>query len=365
MFVSDIEKSYKNLVADGLIETDLMQLETLKEMMSVIEESQTEKPPWLTITKKLLKISSKKKINGMYVWGGVGTGKTFLMDLIFKHLPSGKARRLHFHRFMQSVHNDLKSFQGSADPIKELTREWSRKTSIVFLDEFFVTDITDAMILGNLLEGFLENSVMLVLTSNIYPGDLYKNGLQRSRFIPAISLLLKNYKIINLDGGVDYRRRSLESQKIFEYPVSKESRERFKESFLRMMKGDLIEPETLSINNRKIPCQHVCEDLVWFHFQDLCGSPTSQLDYIEIANLFGTVFLEELPIMDDDKNAEARRFISLIDEFYDSSVKIIILAESSIKDIYKGKVLAFEFQRTLSRLNEMQSVEFFSRAHKS
>lgn len=304
-------------------------------------------------------------VKGLYMWGGVGRGKTYLMDVFFETLPMTDKKRIHFHRFMQKVHHEMRQRQGEKNPLTNIARQFAREYRVLCFDEFFVTDITDAMILGTLMEEMFAQGITLIATSNIEPQGLYKDGLQRARFLPAIDQLLANTKVINVDGGTDYRLRLLEQAELYHCPLGDEAHAFLDERF------HTLEPEhgrhrnncTVMIEGRKIDAVMSSDDVVWFEFRTLCDGPRSQTDYIELAREFHTVLLANVEQMGTGKDDMARRFINLIDEFYDRGVKLIITAEVPIEDIYTNGRLDFEFQRTRSRLIEMQSSEYLGRMH--
>ena len=265
---------------------------------------------------------------------------------------------------MRHVHRALTDLQGEADPLREIALDFADKNRVLCFDEFFVSDITDAMILAGLLEVLFKNGVTLVATSNVEPVNLYENGLQRSKFLPAIALIEVNTEILNVDSGTDYRLRVLESAEIYHYPLDRQADEVLLQSFNSLSpdagKADIV----LDIEGREIKTRFCGDGVVWFDFPDICDGPRSQNDYIEIAMLYQTVLVSNLPCFTEKSENAARRFISLVDEFYDHSVKLIISAESPILEIYQGERLKFEFQRTESRLQEMQSNEYLGREHK-
>ncbi|RBO82685.1 cell division protein ZapE [Marinomonas aquiplantarum] len=303
---------------------------------------------------------------GLYFWGGVGRGKTYLMDTFFDCLPTEKKLRLHFHRFMQMVHQELRKLNDVKNPLEIVGKQISDKAQVLCFDEFFVTDITDAMILAGLLEELFKNGTSLVATSNIEPDGLYKNGLQRARFLPAIDLVKQYTKVMNVDGGVDYRLRTLKQAKLYHYPLNAESADQLNERFMSLITdaSHIVEGGSVEIEGREIPLLRSCEDLAWFDINALCDGPRSQVDYIEIARLYTTVIISGLPQMDASRDDLARRFINLVDEFYDRHVKVIFSAEVAIIDIYQGTRLKFEYDRTISRLLEMQSEEYLSLEHR-
>jgi cell division protein ZapE len=354
---------YQTAVSKGDIQSDVAQLQAMERLQSLyLALTKQENEPGLIA--KLFAKPKRELIPGLYFWGGVGRGKTFLMDLFFDSLPFEQKSRMHFHRFMRHVHHALTDLQGEADPLRKIALDFADKNRVLCFDEFFVSDITDAMILAGLLEVLFKNGVTLVATSNVEPVNLYENGLQRSKFLPAIALIEKNTLILNVDSGTDYRLRVLESAEIYHYPLDRQADEVLLQSFNSLSpdagKADIV----LDIEGREIKTRFCGDGVVWFDFPEICEGPRSQNDYIEIAMLYQTVLVSNLPRFTEQSENAARRFISLVDEFYDHSVKLIISAESPILDIYQGERLKFEFQRTESRLQEMQSNEYLGREHK-
>ncbi|MDC1479621.1 cell division protein ZapE [Pseudomonadales bacterium] len=354
---------YQTAVSKGDIQSDVAQLQAMERLQSLyLALTKQENEPGLIA--KLFAKPKRELIPGLYFWGGVGRGKTFLMDLFFDSLPFEQKSRMHFHRFMRHVHHALTDLQGEADPLRKIALDFADKNRVLCFDEFFVSDITDAMILAGLLEVLFKNGVTLVATSNVEPVNLYENGLQRSKFLPAIALIEVNTEILNVDSGTDYRLRVLESAEIYHYPLDRQADEVLLQSFNSLSpdtgKADIV----LDIEGREIKTRFCGDGVVWFDFPDICDGPRSQNDYIEIAMLYQTVLVSNLPCFTEKSENAARRFISLVDEFYDHSVKLIISAESPILEIYQGDRLKFEFQRTESRLQEMQSNEYLGREHK-
>ncbi|OEY65186.1 cell division protein ZapE [Marinobacter sp. X15-166B] len=306
----------------------------------------------------------REPIKGLYFWGGVGRGKTYLMDTFYEALPFERKMRVHFHRFMQRVHQELASLKGQKNPLQQVARRLADEARVICFDEFFVSDIGDAMILATLMEALFERGVSLVCTSNIVPDGLYKDGLQRARFLPAIELVKKHTDVVNVDGGVDYRLRSLEQAQLFHYPLGEGADLSMRESYDQLALDAGNHALELEINGRKLQALEHADDIVWFDFYELCDGPRSQNDYIELAREFHAILVSNVPILDSRKDDQARRFINMIDEFYDRSVKVIIAAEAPITELYKGERLAFEFERTESRLLEMQSKEYLQAPHK-
>ncbi|WP_017444284.1 cell division protein ZapE [Gayadomonas joobiniege] len=302
---------------------------------------------------------------GLYFWGGVGRGKTYLMDLFYSQLPFDEKMRVHFHRFMHQVHSELEALKQQSDPLLVIADKLAAKTKIICFDEFFVSDITDAMILGGLFEALFARDVVLVATSNIEPENLYKNGLQRARFLPAIKLIQARCEVINVDAGKDYRLRQLTGADIYHCPQTAEIREQLENAFLQMSVGEVSNHTFVEVNNRKIEALKIAQDLVWFEYSDLCEGPRSQNDYIELSQCFHTVFLTGVKQMGEKNDDAARRFIALVDEFYERHVNLIIAAEVPLAELYSHGRLTFEFQRCLSRLQEMQSKEYLAKPHLS
>ncbi len=315
---------------------------------------------------KFKKPDVEAPIKGLYFWGGVGRGKTYLMDTFYDSLPFEQKMRTHFHRFMQRVHQELKELDGTANPLVEIGRKYASETRIICFDEFFVTDITDAMILSSLLQELFNNGVALVATSNIVPDGLYKDGLQRARFLPAIDMLNRYTDVINVDGGVDYRLRALEQAELYHCPLDEKADASLNRSFESLVPDldEVSENEVIEINGREMKARRCCEDVIWFDFPDICEGPRSQNDYIELAKLFHAVMVGNVPQLGRSNDDAARRFINMVDEFYDSGVKLILSAEKPIHEIYSEGRLEFEIQRTQSRLLEMQSHEYLAREHR-
>ena len=304
-------------------------------------------------------------VRGLYLWGGVGRGKTMLMDLFCECLPEHERQRMHFHRFMQRVHTELTHLKGTANPLLEVADHLADEGRVLCFDEFFVSDIGDAMILAELFSALFERGVVLVATSNVEPKNLYENGLQRSRFLPAIDLLYDHTHVHHVDGDTDYRLRVLEKAEIYHHPLDASAEVSLETSFQALCIEQPQLDASLDVLGRPIVARKLADDVAWFEFAELCEGPRSQNDYIELAREFHTVLLANVPVMTPSNEDAARRFISLVDEFYDRAVKLIISAEASIADIYAGQRLQFEFERTRSRLLEMQSTEYLGRKHKA
>ena len=302
---------------------------------------------------------------GLYVWGGVGRGKTWLMDLFFQSLPFRDKQRSHFHRFMQSVHDELKKHKGQSDPLDQVADRLARKARVLCFDEFFVTDIADAMLLGNLFRGLFERGVALIATSNVKPDDLYKEGLQRARFVPAIRLLKEHTQVVHMDAGADYRLRHLERARTWFDARDAATPAALEKLFDAIAAEPGATDTTLILNHRRLRAHRHADGAIWFTFKELCEGPRGQADYIEIARCYHTVFVTDVPVLGPDAENAARRFISLVDEFYDRAVKLIVSAAVPVAETYRGAKLTFEFERTRSRLVEMQSQQYLSRPHQA
>ena len=305
-------------------------------------------------------------IKGLYLWGGVGRGKTYLMDNFYEGLPFEKKIRVHFHRFMRRVHHDLTSLKGEKNPLKKVAQGIAKEAEVICFDEFFVSDIADAMILAGLLQELFSMDVVLVTTSNILPDRLYENGLQRQRFLPAVSLIKEHCQIVNVDGGIDYRLRELKKASLYYWPHSREAIESIEMVFNRLIPamGEIQEGVDLEIEGRLISSIKFSEGIVWFDFFAICDGPRSQNDYIEIAKEFQAVIISDVPKMGHYNEDVVRRFIHLVDEFYDRNVKLALSAAEPINQLYSEGRLSFEFERTTSRLLEMQSNDYLSQPHK-
>lgn len=302
---------------------------------------------------------------GLYLWGGVGRGKTYLMDIFFHCLPGERKLRMHFHRFMQTVHRSLYAHRGEKNPLALVAAEICGQADVICFDEFFVTDIGDAMILGNLFEALFGNGMVLVATSNIVPARLYERGLQRQKFLPAIALLEQHTRVINVDGGTDYRLRTLETAGIYHTPLDTDAEKAMRACFDNLSRGMVSEEGlVLEVLGRDIATRRWSEGIAWFDFTELCDGPRSAADYIEISQLFHTVLVSGVPVFDEYKEDQARRFISLVDEFYDQNVKLVLSAAAPLEGLYQGTDLAFPFERTRSRLLEMQSLAYLGHEHR-
>ncbi|MDA3134850.1 cell division protein ZapE [Atlantibacter subterranea] len=302
-------------------------------------------------------------VRGLYMWGGVGRGKTWLMDMFYQSLPGERKQRLHFHRFMLYVHEELGQLQGKTDPLDIIADRFKAKTDVLCFDEFFVSDITDAMLLGGLMKALFNRGITLVATSNIPPDELYRNGLQRARFLPAIEAIKQYCDVMNVDAGIDYRLRTLTQAHLWLTPLNDETRQQMDTLWRALAGGTRANAPTLEINHRPLATLGVENQTLAVSFETLCVEARSQHDYIELSRQFHTVMLHDVAVMTPLMESEARRFIALVDEFYERHVKLVVSAAAPMFEIYRGERLKFEFQRCLSRLQEMQSEEYLKREH--
>ena len=321
------------------------------------------------------KSKQQATIKGLYFWGGVGRGKTYLMDVFYQCLPFENKQRTHFHRFMRYVHGRLAVHTGVKNPLQLVAQELAKESRIICFDEFFVTDITDAMILAQLLDSLFGLGVVLVATSNIEPKGLYENGLQRQRFLPAIALLERYTEVVNVDGGVDYRLRTLSQAELYHWPLDEAADVSLASSFaalVPMLMPVLAEPPStdsgnengiVNINGRDFTFIRQSDGIIWFTFDQLCVKPRSQNDYLELACEFHGLIISNVPRLGVEMEDQARRFVNLVDVCYDANLKVIISAEVPLLELYSGGQLDFVFRRTLSRLQEMQSYEYLARGH--
>lgn len=310
---------------------------------------------------KFLGWNKSKTITGLYLYGGVGAGKTWLMDIFYQCIPAHYRIRMHFHQFMQRIHSELKQLQGERNPLDAIAASFAQKTPIICFDEFFVIDITDAMILANLLQAFFKQGIVLILTSNVKPDDLYKNGISREHFLPAIDLLKKYCFVYELISNKDYRLKNFAENGSYFLPLNEQSQMMLKASFDKLASGDVYENVPLIVNGRAIPTVKYCQGLVWFNFLDLCNIPRSQTDYLELTLIFDVVILSNVPKILPNQHNLIVYLIYLIDVFYDANIKLIISAEVPIEEIYTSGRMKIQFQRTRSRLHEMQTQDYWHR----
>lgn len=321
--------------------------------------------PQQTRWQKLLGKQPPAKLlpQGLYFWGGVGRGKTYLMDTFFEALPTQRKMRVHFHRFMYRVHDELKRLGDVENPLEKVADVFKKEADIVCFDEFFVSDITDAMILGTLMQAMFRRQMILVATSNIVPQELYRNGLQRARFLPAIALIEQHCEVLNVDSGIDYRLRTLEQAEIYHYPLDEQANLNLNLYYQQLVGEGKAKLHSVDINHRQIAVIEASDGVLHATFAQICQTARSQNDYIELSKIYHTVLLADVPQMDNKIDDAARRFIALVDEFYERHVKLIISAEVALEQLYLQGQLEFEFKRCQSRLVEMQSHEYLAREH--
>jgi cell division protein ZapE len=308
-------------------------------------------------------VVKQRPVQGLYMWGGVGRGKTWLMDMFFHSLPGERKLRLHFHRFMLRVHEELTELQGQENPLEIIADGFKEQTDVLCFDEFFVSDITDAMLLATLLQALFARGITLVATSNIPPNDLYHNGLQRARFLPAIDLINTYCDVMNVDAGIDYRLRTLTQAHLYLTPLDEQTRQTMDRIFGKLAGKEGEFAPVLQINHRPLQAIRAVDGVLAVDFHTLCEDARSQLDYIALSRLYHSVILYNVRVMGPLKENTARRFLALVDEFYERHVKLVISAEASMFEIYQGERLKFEYQRCLSRLQEMQSEEYLKLPH--
>jgi len=348
---------YQDQIVKKGISEDSEQLIVLKSFTRLFQELLKEHKKRSSYLKYFTKSDAMK---GIYLWGGVGVGKTFLMDCFFHSLPFKEKLRFHFHHFMQHIHEQLSKHQGEVDPLQAIATDISKETMVLCFDEFFVSDITDAMLLGRLFKALFSKGVVLVATSNIEPDKLYQYGLQRSQFLPAIALIKEHTEIIYIPSKKDYRLRHLQEAGVFYTPLDEVSAERMQKTFDVLTKGEKISEDPIHILGRDIHIIKKTNTVIWFDFNDICSIPRSQHDYLEIAKNYHTIFISNIPIISENAIDTIRLFVNLVDVFYDAGIKLIISAAESIPELYSRGNMILEYSRTHSRLLEMQSVDYFN-----
>lgn len=356
---------YERRVRAGEIAADADQANAVRALQTLHDALVAAGPLQRGWHSRLARIAGRPRtpVPGIYLCGPVGRGKTFLMDLLYESLPFSDKRRQHFHRFMNSAHSDLKKFRQHADPLELVAEHVAEETRVICFDEFAVADIADAMILGNLFAALFARGVTLVATSNVEPGNLYKDGLQRQRFLPAIRLIETHTKIVRLDGPMDFRLRVLERADVYQYPLSQTAEQKLAGYFAAIAPDPGATDASIEILGRRLASRREADGVVWFDFAEICDGPRSQSDYIEISRCYHTVLVSNIPQFTRTTENQARRFIALVDEFYDRRVKLILSAAVRLEDLYAGSRLRFEFQRTRSRLEEMQSHDYLAAPH--
>lgn len=329
---------------------DILQLQAIEILQKIITKtaSNTAKVQASRFFKK-----KPQAIKGLYMWGGVGRGKTFIMDLFYEALSTPKKKRLHFNHWMQNIHQSLRDFQGQKNPLQKVASAIASEYTVICFDEFFVEDIADAMILCGLFTQLFKLGITLISTSNILPQHLYQGGLQRELFLPAIDCLMKHATVLNLDSGIDYRQLVQANNQNYFYPLPKATID-LGNHFKQSASQHVIYNTEIILENRLVKAQAVDKSAVWFNFFSICGDGRGVSDYIALARGFDVIYISDMPILTTQYESEARRFIAMIDEFYDEDKQIIIAADAYFNDIYQGEKLKFKFERTKSRLHEMQ-----------
>ncbi|HHF3038074.1 TPA: cell division protein ZapE [Vibrio diabolicus] len=361
-------QQYQKDIAEHGFQRDEAQYQAvvaLDKLYHAIVEFQSAPVPQLSKWQKLMgkKIDMPEPPKGLYFWGGVGRGKTYLMDAFFDALPTQRKMRVHFHRFMYRVHDELKLLGDVENPLAKVADKFKEEADVVCFDEFFVSDITDAMILATLLQEMFKRQMILVATSNIEPQNLYRNGLQRARFLPAIDMILARCDVLNVDSGVDYRLRTLEQAEIYHYPLDEQANINLNKYYQQLTGERQIVAHQIEVNHRQLEVIEASDGVLHASFAQLCQTARSQNDYIELSRIYHTVLLADVQQMNRKIDDAARRFIALVDEFYERNVKLIISAEVPMEDLYTEGQIEFEFKRCLSRLTEMQSHEYLAREH--
>ena len=374
------KQRYQTELDEGVLNPDVEQADIIDRLDALSAEIASAEPWELKTPSKMSKWFGGSKSpsvhhgpKGLYLWGGVGRGKTHLCDLFFDAVPIKEKRRFHFHRFMQRIHDDLKALGNIENPLQSVADQWAAESRLLLLDEIHVNDITDAMLLGGLCSELFDRGVTLVTTSNVPPDGLYRDGLQRARFIPAIERIKAHTNVVEMIGVTDYRLRILQTEPIYLVSEAAKSEaanessveELMQAHFDRLSFGCPSTQPSIVVNQRELPLLGRACDVVWFDFQTLCGTARSTHDYIEVATTFSTILISDVPVMDDSKNDEARRFVNMVDEFYDRGVKVIISAEAPPDALYTGTRLSFEFERSASRLTEMQTTEYLAQRHEA
>ncbi|MBL4671887.1 MAG: AFG1 family ATPase [Arenicella sp.] len=348
-------------------EADQAQQLAVENLQRLYDELINQIEPKIGLFERLGITSAKPKqpVRGLYFWGGVGRGKTYLVDTFYECLPFENKLRMHFHRFMRRVHNERKLLKDQADPLIIIGKKLASEARVLCFDEFVVNDVADAVILVRLMRVLFDEGVTLVATSNVEPKNLYLGGLQRDLFIPAIDMIYQYGEVINIDSGIDYRLRFLDKAETFFSPINSASDDGMENNFKHLAPDAGKKNATINVEGRELNSIRRADGVIWFEFDELCDGPRSQNDYIELARCFHSILLSNVPVMDRLKEDQARRFINLVDVFYDHNVKLIVSAEAPAIELYVGTRVAFEFQRTVSRLQEMQSHDYLALSHKT
>jgi cell division protein ZapE len=352
---------YRAGVAAGDWQSDRAQLAVLPAFDRLYKDLALQAPPSLW---RRLRGERPPAPRGIYLWGRVGRGKTFLTELFFDTLPDARRQRVHFHRFMQDVHAQLRRLDGRSDPLEQVAADIAAEVRVLVLDEFFVGDIGDAMILANLLRALFQRGVVLVTTSNTPPSGLYRDGLQRERFLPAIALIEQHCEVLELVSDTDWRLRALKQAPVYYTPPGAAAERAMQAAFQRVARGTARRDFAFVLNDREVSVRAEAAGAIWFDFEVLCEGPRGVADYIELARAFHTLLVSNVPQFTPQTDDAARRFIELVDEAYDRGVNLVLSAAAPIVELYDGARLRAEFARTESRLIEMQSEDYLAREHR-
>lgn len=351
---------YQQQLASGLIEKDPQQLEVMHDLQRIYTQLLKRESARQQFLAQLVRtIKSSNPINGLYLWGSVGVGKTFMMDIFFHCLPINKLR-LHFHQFMQRTHDELTRLQGQKNPLDIFAKQLAKEAKILCFDEFFVSNIADAMILGGLLKALFNNGICLVTSSNVKPDDLYKNGIQRENFLPAINLIKKHTTVFHMISHHDYRLEHITQAGVYFTPLGAEAEQNMEKSFQHFSNHKSGIDGAIEIYGRAVKIRKQAGDTIWFDFLDICGIPRSQKDYLYLAKHYRTVLISNIPVIQREQNNLITAFINLIDVFYDARIKLVISAATHAEGLYPEGRMRFAFARAQSRLIEMQSADYFA-----
>lgn len=365
--VQDMRALYAHQLTERGYRSDAAQLIAVDKLERLRRRLIAEHRQGASLLRRVLRAGRRPVLEpprGLYLWGPVGRGKTWLMDLFFASLPFAERRRRHFHRFMHDVHGQLKRLKHQESPLEAVADSIASEARVLCFDELFVSDIADAMILGGLFEGLFKRGVTLVATSNVSPHDLYKNGLQRQRFVPAIELIEQHVEVLAVNGPEDYRRRRLTQAGTYLTSGAPDTAHRLQRLFSELTDEDPGIDEPIEIEGRLVAVIRRAPQVIWFDFAVLCAGPRSQDDYIQLAREHRCLIVSNVPVLDEDHDNDARRFIALVDELYDHSVHLILSAAAPPPQLYRGDRLAVPFERTVSRLIEMQSEQYLAREHR-
>lgn len=362
-------EQYRRELKSGRLQADPDQERIARRLQILFERLRVDRQrsrPWRDRFRQILGLKTRetRTPRGLYIWGSVGRGKTLLVDMFFHNLPFDTKLRMHFHRFMQMIHRELRGLQDTPDPLPIIADRIAGRARVICFDEFHVADITDAMLLGGLLKALFERGVVLVATSNTEPRQLYRDGLQRERFLPAIDLIEQYTRVLHIGGDTDHRLQFLDHAEIYHWPLDDAAGECLERNFSHLAPEKGVTEEMIEIEGRNIPTVRHADGVVWFEFEALCEGPRGVADYIEIARTYQTVLLANVPRFNRDREDAAKRFITLIDELYDRGVKLIMTAAEPPHCLYYGHRHATDFQRTISRLCEMRSHRYLAGSHK-